>query len=850
MTRRMTIACVLILISLPLSLFAQQSDEWYIGKPIKDFTFTGLVTVSAQDLQAIVQPYIGKEFSIDLFWEIQGKLFALDSFESIEGVAKEVDASRSAVIVNFVVKERPSISDIVFKGNREVRAADLLGKIVLKKGDLASLSKVKAEEATIRSLYLEKGYADIAVTGSISETTPENTVTVTFDIVEGAQTTVKEVRFSGNSFASESTLRNLMKTKPPSLFDSGVFQESKLEEDKTSIVSYYTDRGYVDAKVDRVERQVESQGGKNRLILTVYITEGQQWTFGGISFSGNTVYTSAVLLEKVTQKTGKIISVKRLNDDMMNIQALYWENGYIYNDFNLTQSRDEAARSIAYTLVIVEKDKAHIESIIFKGNKVTKEYVLRRELPFEEGDIFNRSQVADGLRNLYYLNYFSSIVPEFPNGSAEGLVDVVINVEEQSTANINFGVMISGASFPISGTVKWADSNFLGRGETFGVGLEVSPIKQAASFNFVEPWLLGVRWAAGVELSLEHAQVQNIKQDILAPIFGDSEASIAAPDPYTSMAEYLAAVQAGKTIPPQYLMSYDSWDIKLGGNTGYRWQLPGAKYFGLRGGLSSRLRRITYDPTLYRPFDITVRNNLNTWNIIDQLYVSAYLDGRDVPISPTSGYEAIQSFTYTGGFLFGTRQYNRTDTTVEGFLTLLDIPVSDVWSFMTVLAAHSSFSMLLPQFGYYTPSGHTNKVWGATEPITDPTDLLYIDGMNTGRGWSQMFGQVLWDNKVELRIPIAKQYLWAAAFFDAVGLWTTRADLTAATNFQQFMDQFYFSFGLGLRFTIPQFPIRLYLGKKFQIQNGQIVSAPGSIGDPNSFWNFDIIISLGGNDVF
>jgi outer membrane protein insertion porin family len=62
------------------------------------------------------------------------------------------------------------------------------------------------------------------------------------------------------------------------------------------------------------------------------------------------------------------------------------------------------------------------------------------------------------------------------------------------------------------------------------------------------------------------------------------------------------------------------------------------------------------------------------------------------------------------------------------------------------------------------------------------------------------------------------------------------------------IDQFFFSFGLGIRFTIPQFPIRLYLARGFQVLNGQVVwQQTGAL----KFGNFalDFVISLGG-DVF
>ncbi len=43
----------------------------------------------------------------------------------------------------------------------------------------------------------------------------------------------------------------------------------------------------------------------------------------------------------------------------------------------------------------------------------------------------------------------------------------------------------------------------------------------------------------------------------------------------------------------------------------------------------------------------------------------------------------------------------------------------------------------------------------------------YIDGMTVGRGWRQMYGDALWDNKFEVRMPIVKEALWLVGFFAA-----------------------------------------------------------------------------------
>ena len=82
--KKITYVLLLLLLFLSASVTAQDSDEWFLGKVISDFTFMGLNTVSIADLRPIIRPYIGQPFTYELFWEIQGKLFALDYFDKID----------------------------------------------------------------------------------------------------------------------------------------------------------------------------------------------------------------------------------------------------------------------------------------------------------------------------------------------------------------------------------------------------------------------------------------------------------------------------------------------------------------------------------------------------------------------------------------------------------------------------------------------------------------------------------------------------------------------------------------------------------------------------------------------
>jgi len=842
------LASLLLLLTFVPGLMAQTTNqEWYVNKPIKDFTFQGLVTVKADDLMAVVKPYIGQVFSVDpLLWEIEAKLYALDYFETIVPNALPADDSKTSVIIEFDVKERPSIQAVEIKGNTSLHTNEITDKILLKKGDLANQTRLQADVEAVKALYLDKGYTDVTVSASFVPGDKDTTVKAVFTVVEGVPTTIKEVRFSGNKFASESTLRGLMKTKPQALFDSGVFQESKLEEDKTAIVAYYTDHGLVDAKVDKVTREIQTIEGRNYLVLTVYVTEGEQWLYAGLSFVGNQIFSTERLNELVFQKPGKILSLQKVEQDTARIQNLYWENGYVFNTFTRSETRDQTAKNISYTLTIQEADKAHIENIIFKGATRTSEYVMRRGLPFEEGDIFNREKIIQGYQYLANLQYFKSVTPDTQQGSAFGLMNVIFNVEEASTADINFGIIFSGGSFPISGTIKWNERNFMGKGQTVGVDLEASPIKQTIGVSFYEPWLAGQPWSFGISLSFDRENVQNVLQDFIPPNFTDAQSTIAAPDPYTSRDAYLADIAAGNTIGTQYLMTYLMYDFLLGINTGYTFLLPFGR-LGLQAGYNPQLRYIDYDETLHRAFEQSVRDNNHTWNFIDQISLGVFLDGRDIFTNPTKGYYLGQSVALTGGFLLGNRHFIRTDTRLEGFLTILNANLFENWNLFWVLAAHTGLTLVLPNYAYSA----TDNKW-EWQTVTDNTEELYIDGMTVARGWSNMYtyGNALWDNKLELRTPLIKEALWLVGFFDAAALWDQPFDTTggATTLTTMKIDQFFFSFGLGIRFTIPQFPIRLYLARGFQVLNGQVVwQQTGAL----KFGNFalDFVISLGG-DVF
>jgi outer membrane protein insertion porin family len=794
--------------------------DWFWGKPLASVQWEGVVHADKRELDSVLRVYLGRPFTEELWMELQSRLYELDWFEKIDPVALPADEGRTRVSVQFTVVERPSVDSVLVVGNSGLRSTEVLDVVTIKGGEIYNAAKARVDELAVRRLYLERGFPDAAIKAGTEPGLSPNTVDVVFTVNEGTQVAVRQIIFSGNTAVATQTLKGQMSLKEYGLFQPGAFQESKLEDDKRAIVDYYKSRGYVDAAIVDVVRSFEKDAktGRSWLILDLALKEGRQWLYEGVTFQGNEIFPSSKLGDLIYQRPGGILNYRKLLQDKQRIDDLYYESGYIFNAIELGEKRDEEKGSIAYTIKITERDRAHIESIAFKGNKKTKDYVLYRELPLEVGDIFSKAKIVEGLRNLYNLQYFSAVEPEMFPGSADNLMKLQIGVEEQSTADIQFGVTLSGLgqpdTFPVSGLIKWNDRNFLGNGQDFSLELNASPDTQTVTLGFSDNWLFGKRLAGGASLSFAHKLV-SAAQDSAAPFFDDG-----VPDPYTEPLQWTGSTA---TIPSAYLMPYQSWDVALGFNGGYSFHSQ-AGDVGFGGGISFGLGSKNYDAGKYRPASRDLRESNGIWKLNNKLLARAYLNNLDFWYSPGKGYYASQRFTLAGILPFESQHYIKSDTKLEGYLTLFNVPVVEGWNFKWILGAHSGFSALLPEPGY----GFS---------VSD--DWLAIDGTFNARGWNNLFGmdgKTLWENWVELRMPLFESFLWADGFFDAAALQTATGmvDMNPPANANPVEDpakpnfghlgweNMAFSLGFGFRFTIPQFPFRFYFAKRFTFDGRNI----------------------------
>jgi len=808
--------------------FAQQQAVWYEGKPIKDINFVGLRHVRSAELEGLMEPYKGRPFEDSLFWEIQGKLYALEYFDLINPTIVPADFTRTEIIIRFTVTERPTVGRINFVGNSGLRRNELLDTVAIKVSDVVNQAKIHVAEQAVINKYLEKGYPDIAVR-SETRATSESSITLTFHITEGERVSIQEFRFEGNKIFSTRTLRGQLSLRAKGVGNSGAFQEAKLITDRAAITRYYHDRGYIDAEVVDVTREMTRDAkGNNRLILTFKIYEGRIYTFGGVTFEGNLIFSTEQLSALIRSKPGDTINAGRVEADLQRVADLYYENGYIFNTIGREERKDPAAGVVAYHVPVIERGRAHIENIIIRGNSKTRTSVILREIPLEPGDVFSKTKVMEAWRNLMNLQYFTMVAPETPPGGADGLMDLIFVVEEQPTTDLQFGLTFSGSAdpeaFPISGMIKWNDRNLRGTGNQLGA--EITGTFDSASFstNYNHRRIFGLPLTAGFDFTVQWNERLAAMDN--APPFFNGDEEYAFPDGFASYDEYL---YASKLPPKEFLMKYRQWYLSVGLSTGYRWSTPIGSVF-LGGGIRTGYVLNTYDGSIYRPFDPALREGNNMWRPKNSFWTTLSLDQRDLFYDPSKGYYLYERFGIYG--LLGEierEHYLRSDTKAQQYVTLINVPVTEKWNFKVILALHSGMSFIFKQPGRDTDS---------FTPVMEESNKLAVDGMFVGRGWSGEYrvkGLVLWDNWVELRLPLVQNLLAWDFFFDAAGVEGSEGiqgyyfgiNNQGKRNFT--MANMRFSFGGGLRFTLPQFPFRFSLAKRFRVIDGEIELQPGSM---------------------
>ncbi len=399
------------------------------------------------------------------------------------------------------VAQGPIINRVAIEGNSKVEKALIEGELQARARTPVNQATIDADVQRILSIYSRSGRGLAQVTPRIVDL-PNGRVDVVYTIVEGDKTGVKEIRFVGNNQVSSGRLRGIMQTTETNILSflksTDVYDPDRIANDLELIRRYYLKNGYADFRVVSTDVQFDANAGG--YVVTIAVEEGEQYRIGSVTVDSRIPTVDAEALRSdLSTSTGQVYNADAVQKSVQAMTTDVVRTGNAFAQVRPIGTRDPSTRTINLGYVVEEGPRIYIERINVRGNTRTRDYVIRREFDLGEGDAYNQVFVDRAERRLNNLGYFKRVRISNEPGSSADRVVVNVDVEDQSTGAFSVSGGYSTADGFI-GEVSVTESNFLGRGQFVRLAGQLGQRSNGVDFSFTEPYFLGYRMAAGIDL--------------------------------------------------------------------------------------------------------------------------------------------------------------------------------------------------------------------------------------------------------------------------------------------------------------------------------------------------------------
>lgn len=433
--------------------------------------------------------------------------------------------------LTYTVVEKPSVAEIVYKGNDEVSDDDLKEQTGIKVYEFLNIAKIREAVEKIEKMYEDKGYFLARVTYKVESIEGQEGVRVVFNITENDKVKVKRISFIGNTQVPSGKLKGAMQTKEGSLFSfvsgGGAYKQETFDRDMQMLNYFYFNEGFVKVKIDRP--QVYVTPDKRSIYISIRVEEGQKYNVGQVDFAGDLLFSREELFQSTHIQEQKVFKYSVLQEDLSSLRAKYGDLGYAYTNVIPRIITHDEEKLVDITFEIDKGNKVYIGNINVLGNTKTRDKVVRRELRITEGELYNETRKRESLENVKRLGYFEEVNfnTKTPKGRLD-LMDIDIVVKERNTGTLQAGAGYSSYYGAII-NAQLSQTNFLGRGQSLTGSVDLSNKQSLFRFSFTEPYFMDTNWRTGVDLYIQQRyliQYAELKRGInlrlghpLAPYF-------------------------------------------------------------------------------------------------------------------------------------------------------------------------------------------------------------------------------------------------------------------------------------------------------------------------------------------
>jgi outer membrane protein insertion porin family len=470
----------LVILSFLLSIQMFAFDEFLVS----DIRIIGLQRVSTGSIFNVIPISVGDRIDIRKSNDIVRSLFSTEQFDDIQ-----IGKDGNTLIIT--VAERPSISAIDISGNKALKTEQLLESldgVGIKEGEVykrSTLEKVKSE--LVRSYASNGRYgADVEITELPK---PRNRLEINIEVDEGTSAKIKKIIIIGNEIYSDEELLDSFELSEGSFFSflssNDQYSREKLVGDIETLESYYRDRGYLKFSIE--SSQISLSRDKKSIFITYNVNEGKKYTINDVDVVGEIPFEEEVyinIINSLKDQTYSQAQITGIEEFFVNVLG---NRGYAFAEVSGSTEITEDSNEVKLTFSVAPGNKTYTRKILFTGNDITQDYVLRREMRQFEGAWSSDNSIEAGKVRLERLGYFKEVnVETVPVIGTDDQIDIIYSVEEETTGSVGGNVGYSDFGLMLGFNLQ--EQNFLGTGNTVGIGINKNIYSEMYNLSFADPY--------------------------------------------------------------------------------------------------------------------------------------------------------------------------------------------------------------------------------------------------------------------------------------------------------------------------------------------------------------------------
>jgi outer membrane protein insertion porin family len=452
---------------------------------VKDIRVEGLQRVALGAALTYLPVTVGDEMNSFRISQLIRSMYSSSHFENIQ-----ILRDGNTLLVR--VTERPTISNIVFEDNDDIKDEQLqqsLNDANILVGEPLDKTVLTSIENGLKDFFYSIGKYNADVTAIITPL-PRNRVDLKLLFEEGDSAKIQQINIVGNDTYSDPELLELVELKFDTpwwdFLSETRYQKQTLTGDMETITSYYKDRGYLRFNIDST--QVSMTPDKTGIYVTLNLEEGEQYTISDIELIGDLLGYEDYIKLVLPLTKGELYNQAEVTYTEEFISKYLGRYGYAYPTVTTIPDINEEDKTVKLVLSVDPGKRIYVRRINFAGNISTADEVLRQSVSQMEGSWLSNATLESSKNSLSRLTYMENVDFETVRlPGEEDKVDVNFTVKEQPSGAFNAGIGY-GDRTKLSLQAGIQQDNFLGTGKRIAFNVSTVSYQKSVQLSYTDPY--------------------------------------------------------------------------------------------------------------------------------------------------------------------------------------------------------------------------------------------------------------------------------------------------------------------------------------------------------------------------